>query len=47
MGQGLHVKVAQVCAHELGISLSSVYVPTSNGEVLPHGGFTGGMQIFP
>jgi len=42
MGQGLQVKIAQICADALGLPLSSVYIPAQSAEVLPYGGMTGG-----
>ena len=42
MGQGLNTKVAQVCAHELGVPLSAISVKTNNTLVNPNGFVTGG-----
>ncbi|XP_043236080.1 indole-3-acetaldehyde oxidase-like isoform X1 [Amphibalanus amphitrite] len=42
MGQGLNTKVAQVCAKELGIPLSTISVKPNNTLVNPNGFVTGG-----
>lgn len=44
MGQGLNTKVAQVCAHILGIPLEMVAVKPSNNLVCPNAMTTGGSQ---
>lgn len=44
MGQGLNTKVAQVCAHILGIPLEMVAVKPSNNLVCPNADTTGGSQ---
>ncbi len=36
MGQGIHTKMCQVVAHELGVPLSSVRVATNATDVLGH-----------
>ena len=41
MGQGLSTKVAQVCAHELGIPLEKVSVKSTNNLVNPNALWTG------
>ncbi|XP_043217578.1 indole-3-acetaldehyde oxidase-like isoform X1 [Amphibalanus amphitrite] len=42
MGQGLNTKVAQVCAHELGVSLDMVSVKPSDNLISPNASPTGG-----
>ena len=41
MGQGIHTKVAQVCAYELGIPLEKISVKSTNNLVNPNALFTG------
>ena len=45
MGQGLHTKVAQVCAFELGIPLEKISVKSTNNLVNPNCLFTGGSVV--
>jgi len=42
MGQGMHTKLMQICAHELGIPIESVFVPGVSGYGVPNGIFSGG-----
>jgi xanthine dehydrogenase large subunit len=43
MGQGLHSKMCQVVAHELGVDISRVRVASNNTDMLGHTMFdTGG-----
>ncbi|KAF5284774.1 hypothetical protein FQA39_LY04499 [Lamprigera yunnana] len=42
MGQGINTKVAQVCAHSLGIPLESVSIKPSNSIISPNAFVTGG-----
>eukprot|EP00930_Biecheleria_cincta_P046574 TRINITY_DN32131_c0_g1_i1.p1 TRINITY_DN32131_c0_g1~~TRINITY_DN32131_c0_g1_i1.p1 ORF type:complete len:1340 (-),score=248.01 TRINITY_DN32131_c0_g1_i1:269-4288(-) len=42
IGQGIHIKVAQVVALTLGCDLDAVKVPATNTDVVPNMRFTGG-----
>jgi len=42
MGQGLHTKLIQICAHELGIPVEKVTVPSVASYGVPNAPFTGG-----
>ena len=40
MGQGLHTKMAQICAHTLGLPLSSVYIAETATDKVPNASAT-------
>merc|ERR1711981_1112478 len=42
MGQGLHTKVMQIAAHELGSPMSKIYMPESATDKNPIPNMTGG-----
>eukprot|EP01087_Luapelamoeba_hula_P011226 TRINITY_DN3023_c0_g1_i3.p1 TRINITY_DN3023_c0_g1~~TRINITY_DN3023_c0_g1_i3.p1 ORF type:complete len:1326 (+),score=239.00 TRINITY_DN3023_c0_g1_i3:151-4128(+) len=42
MGQGIQIKMSQICATVLGVDISQVYIPAQNVENIPQGGVTGG-----
>ena len=42
IGQGIHTKVAQVCAHELGIPLDLISVKSSDNSFNANSVWTGG-----
>lgn len=45
MGQGVHTKVAQVCAHELGIPIEKISVKNTNNLVNPNNLWSGGSVV--
>ena len=42
MGQGIHTKIAQVCAYELGVDLDLVSSKSTNNLLSPNQGPSGG-----
>ena len=42
IGQGIHTKVSQVCAYELGISMDIISIKHANNFTNPNGQATGG-----
>lgn len=42
MGQGLNLKIAQICAQSLGVPLSKVSIPSVSSDTLALAGFTAG-----